>query len=128
MTKVMKEAKGTMPQPDILERRVQSVSNHVCIQDSETDVAKARGEELDRKRHFKPMSFSVAKGKRRTKISESSGNQMLHMRKGCLSNPDSQVFKHVCVNTKTKKACTARSTGGCEVSHRELNGVFDTPS
>jgi len=53
---------------------------------------------------------------------------MSHVKKGCLSDPPSNVVKIHRFNQKTKKTYTARSTGTNEVDARELNHLLDQPS
>mgnify|MGYP000263817394 CR=1 FL=1 len=117
---ILKEAKATMPPPELLERRVMAVIHAVMEKDLETDQARTVGASGDKcaKRFFKPGAETI----------NVIMNQLQHVRRGCLSDPcDSmlQIHRH---NPVTGKTHTARGTGGNEASWRCTNRLLDAPS
>ena len=132
-----KLAKATIPPADLLIRRVEAVLNHVYLLDHETDCRSvddlnpegaSGSDNPPRKQHLKPFDFRVKKGSRYATVRQLINNQLEHVRKGCLSDPPSEVVKIHRVNPRTGEAKSARGTGGNENQHRELNAVLDSPS
>jgi len=116
---IFKEAKATIPPPDLLERRVMAVLHALMEKDLQADRKRiATASSAMEGRFFKPGANTL-----NTII-----NQLSHVKKGCLSDPPDSLFNMFRVNPKTKKTYTARSTGTNEVDNRYLNHLLDTPS
>lgn len=117
---MLKEAKATIPAPDVLERRVMCTLHTLMEKDHEVDRARTTvgdGNGIE-SRFFK----------RGAETSNTIVRQMAHVRKGCPSDPDASIAKiHRC-NPKTKKTHTARSTGSNEVDNRCALNSMETPT
>lgn len=116
---MLKEAKATIPPPDLLERRVLAVLHSLMEKDLEADKSRIANQAVAKEsRFFKPGAVTL----------NTMLNQMEHIKKGCLSDPSDEVvslFRH---NKRTKKTFTARGTGTNEIDNRYLNRLLDTPS
>ena len=128
-SQLMKEAKSIIPPPAELKKRLDAVLRYVLHSDSLLDLDEANlavtpvdsvdGQMATRKRFLSRNVELVTKVIR---------NQMVHVVKGCLSDPPSSVLPMHQVNPYTKQAFAARSTGTNEVDNRALNHLFDAPS
>jgi len=116
---VFKEAKSTMPPPDVLEKRVLCVIHAVMEKDLELDRLQTMGASAsNEKRFLKPGAMTL----------NTIVNQMEHVKAGCLSDPPSEIVEIHRVNATAGKAFTARGTGGNEAAWRYVNRLLDTPS
>lgn len=120
---MFKEAKSTIPPPDVLEKRVLCVIHAIMEKDLELERLKTMATStptstLNEKRFLKPGALTL----------NTIVNQMEHVKAGCLSDPPSEVIKIHRVNPTTGKAFTACGTGGNEASWRYINRLLDTPS
>ena len=117
-TAVCKAAKATTPPADMLERRVVGVTHALMEKDAEVDRLQTMGASNNEKRFFKPGAATL----------NTIVNQMEHVKKGCLSDPPSEIVSiHRC-NQTTGMSHAARGTGGNEAAWRHINRLLDTPS
>jgi len=117
---IFKEAKSTIPPPDILETRIMAVLHTLMDKDNEVDRARTtcNGSKKKESRFFKRGEETL----------NTIVNQMEHVKRGSLSDPDDQVVKIHRYNKRTKKTYTARSTGSNEVDNRYILASMQTPT
>lgn len=130
----LKDAKATIPEAETLLRRVDAVAQCVAFCDLSNQMppsAKVTGPAATvngavnrqrtnrRGRYLKPMNREVLK---------LIGNQMDHVRKGCMSDPHKSIVRIHRVNPMNGKAHAARSTGSNENDNVWLNRLLNAPS
>jgi len=100
---IYKEAKATIPDPELSERRVMAVIQSLMKKDADGELESATTGE-PKSRFFKRGAMTL----------NTIANQLEHVRKGCLSDPTSDAVKIHQFNAKTKKTHTARGTSSLE--------------
>jgi len=115
---VLKEAKATIPPPEVLEPRVMAVM-HTCMRkDSEGDLERASGDGTQPKlsRFLKPGAATL----------NIIINQLEHVKKGCLSDPPFEIVGLHRHNARTKKTHTGRGSSSIEVDNRYVLAALPT--
>jgi hypothetical protein len=120
---ILKEAKATIPDPDTLNKRMDAVMKYVFYKDIDADDS----EPLDANGVKKPSAtryFKVLSDEVRSAIN----NQLKHITKGCISDPQKEVINMHRVNPTNQKAYTTRSTGTNENDNMQLYRLLNSPT